>query len=153
MDSVGLNKIKTALLFYIIGAVVAFTAGFLGLSIFSVFFFFNTIGGFIREMIAVILLLIVIVIYIIGLIYMWDGFSKIEPEFENAGIGKIGLILTLIPFLNIIGFILLGITFYLLGEKLNSSMMKVGGILTIIPVINFVGIIILYVAFGDIITK
>lgn len=83
------------------------------------------------------------------------------------GIGKtgttlilVGAILLIIPFLDIIGIILifvgqilLGIGIYRIGEIYNNSLTKIGGILVAIPLIDitaFIGMIMTYVGVGQI---
>lgn len=93
-----------------------------------------------------------------------NGFSTLKTLGKDVGVATIGLILgivgvvvSLIPFIEILGIILVfvgnilfGIGIYKLGSIYNNELVKVGGIITAIPIISFIGIIMTYIGSGEI---
>ena len=90
---------------------------------------------------------------VIGLFYMYGGFSGLRPYVGGAGLGRVGAILMVIPFLDIVGVILTGIAIYSVGSKFDSGTTKIGGILTAIVVTAFIGFALAYVGLGEIMGK
>jgi len=94
-----------------------------------------------------------VVFAVIGLFYMYGGFSGLRPYVGSAGLGRVGVILMVIPFINFVGIILTGIAIYSVGSKFDSGTTKIGGILTAIVVTAFIGFILTYVGLGEIMGK
>jgi Protein of unknown function (DUF973). len=102
--------------------------------------------------VGVVFLILGVILAILGLIRVYRGFDKLTPYVPNTNLGKIGAILLVIPFLDLIGVILVGIALYFVGEKYNNSTVKIGGILAAIPIgfISFVGFIVTYLGLGEV---
>lgn len=100
----------------------------------------------------------------VALLRLRSGFEGLRALGRGSGIGStgsllllIGLALSLVPYLNLIGGLLLlasnvliGINLYELGKSYNNSTLTIGGVLTAIPIISLVGIIISYIALGSV---
>ncbi|QKR00794.1 DUF973 family protein [Metallosphaera tengchongensis] len=99
-----------------------------GISIINIFvpFQFSIFYGIIITVLGAIL-------SILALIRMYRGFSLLQPYVNNMNLGKIGVILAVIPILNFVGTILIGVSLYLIGEKYNNGTLKIGGIMAAIP--------------------
>ena len=82
-----------------------------------------------------------VVFAVIGLFYMYGGFSGLRPRVGDAGLGRVGVILMVIPFINFVGIILTGIAIYSVGSKFDNGSTEIGGMLTAIVVTAFIGFI------------
>ncbi|WP_371810362.1 DUF973 family protein [Acidianus sp. RZ1] len=113
-------------------------------------FVLGGIGG------AIALIILSIILAVIMIFYMYAGFDGL-----NNGLGKaavilliIGIILEIVvvgAFIALIGYILLGIAFFLVGSKYNSGLVEAGGIIGIF--IPFIGAILTYLGLGSILDK
>ncbi|GGT92351.1 hypothetical protein GCM10007116_07590 [Sulfodiicoccus acidiphilus] len=120
---------------------ISILVGFIGIISF--------VGG---PVLAGVLLVVALILGILALIRLYRGFKMLTPYVPNANLGRIGSILLVIPILDLIGVILVGLALYFVGEKYNNGTTKVGGILTAIPIgfISFIGFIVSYVGLGNI---
>ncbi|WP_338602386.1 DUF973 family protein [Sulfolobus tengchongensis] len=136
----GLAKVREGLLFGIIIALLAF----IGL-----------VGLFASVILGVVILLLSFLLGILALMRLYTGFSTLQPYVPNMNLGKIGSILLIIPFLDIIGIIFVGIAIYSIGDKFNEANIKIGGILGAIPIgiIAFIGYILAYVGLGNLLNR
>ncbi|BBL46982.1 DUF973 family protein [Metallosphaera sedula] len=134
----GISRLRGGIAFEFLAAI---------LLILGIVFFAGGIAGVI---VGVIILVLAIAVAIIALVRLYGGFSALEPFVPNMVLGRIGVILSIIPYLNFIGYILIGIALYFIGERYNNGTLKTGGIITAIPFINFIGLIISYIGLGSI---
>ncbi|AAY81376.1 DUF973 family protein [Sulfolobus acidocaldarius] len=185
-EAEGIARIRSAALFYIVAILITLVAVFavfipLIVSISSISSNLSNpnassasaaAGGILSAVIgvivvAVIVSIVILVFIILSFLRFRDGFSILQAIGRDVGIGKtgttlilVGAILLIIPFLDIIGIILifvgqilLGIGIYRIGEIYNNSLTKIGGILVAIPLIDitaFIGMIMTYVGVGQI---
>ncbi|QKR00795.1 DUF973 family protein [Metallosphaera tengchongensis] len=133
--------LRGGIVFEIVAALLA------GIGIISVF-----VPSLVSIFFAIIIIVLAVIFAILALIRMYRGFSLLQPYVNNMNLGKIGVILAVIPILNFVGTILIGVSLYLIGDKYNNGTLKIGGILTAIPfgLITFIGLIISYVGLGSI---
>jgi len=103
--------------------------------------------------IGVVFVVLAFIFAVIALIRMYGAFSALSPYVPNMNLGKIGIILSVIPFVSLVGTILVGIAIYFIGDRYQEGTVKVGGILAAIPVISFIGYIISYIGLGSVLTK
>lgn len=134
----GLSELQSGLIYEIVSSLI----GAVGALLLSFFF----LAGFLGIAIGFLVLLAALVLAILALVRLYGGFSKLEPYVQNMELGKIGAILAVIPFVDFVGWILIGISLYFLGEKYGNDTLKIGGIITAIPIINFIGLILSYSA-------
>ncbi|MCG3109320.1 hypothetical protein L3N51_01610 [Metallosphaera sp. J1] len=134
----GISRLRGGIAFEFLAAI---------LSIIGIIFFAGGIAGIV---VGLVILVIALVIAIIALIRLYGGFSALEPYVSNMVLGKVGVILAIIPYLNFVGYILIGIALYFIGDRYNNGTLKAGGIITAIPFINFIGLIISYIGLGSI---
>jgi hypothetical protein len=146
MADSGLELIKKGVLFFIIAEVLLIIGAIMGLGLSIALLFSHPLVAGGSLLLFIFLLLIVLILKILGIINLWKGFSNLESQFNHSILGKIGSILILIPGIELIGYILLGVAFYLLGDKFNNGLMKLGGIITAIPFLNFIGLIIVFLS-------
>lgn len=132
-----LVKVREGLLFAIITVFLAF---------------FGIITVFGNLVIGVILFVVALIVGILALIRFYTGFSGLSSYVNNMELGKIGAILLIIPILDILGTIFVGIAIYSIGDKFNNGSTKIGGILGAIPIgiISFIGYLIAYMGIGEI---
>lgn len=138
MDPTGILDLRKGILFYIIGPLLFFLSllpliggrslqeAYISLGLLTLF---------------IIMIFLAIILSLLGLMYTWKGFSKIQDRFNKAIIGKIGTILVLFGG---VGSILLGIAYFFLGKALNNNKVKLGGILFIFPIASVVGAILIF---------
>lgn len=140
----GLTKLRGGLLFSFLAALFTFIA------ILSTIALAVTLGN---PDLGFIFLVLAFIFGVIALTRMYRGFSNLSPYVPNARMGKIGVILFIIPYANFVGTILVGIALYSVGDKYQEGKVKIGGILAAIPFISFIGYIITYIGLGSLIQR
>lgn len=137
MEAEGVKWLRSGMLLEFAAALLAF----LGMVL-----MFTIIG----LLLGVIVIIVAVVFAIIALVRLYRGFSMLEGSVKNAGLGKVGVILAIIPLVNIVGYILVGIALYSIGKAYGSPALEVGGILTAIPMVSFIGLVVSYFGLGSV---
>jgi len=119
----------------------------------ALFVFLGIVSIGLSPFIGVVFVVLAFIFAVIALIRMYGAFSALSPYVPNMNLGKIGIILSVIPFVSLVGTILVGIAIYFIGDRYQEGTVKVGGILAAIPVISFIGYIISYIGLGSVLTK
>jgi hypothetical protein len=127
--------------------------GIVFLFVAALFVFLGIVSIGLSPFIGVVFVVLAFIFAVIALIRMYGAFSALSPYVPNMNLGKIGIILSVIPFVSLVGTILVGIAIYFIGDRYQEGTVKVGGILAAIPVISFIGYIISYIGLGSVLTK
>jgi len=140
----GVSRLRGGIMFLFVAALFVF----LGIVSIGLSPFIGTVF-----LIYIVFIVLALIFAIIALIRMYDAFSALSPYVPNMNLGKIGIILSVIPFVNLVGTILVGIAIYFIGDKYQEGTVKVGGILAAIPVISYIGYIISYIGLDSVLAR